>query len=135
MLGFIVKLLYHKGERIAMTLDLKKGEFAMDKKSPIILLMVSCSVLIISIAFCVYSLIDIHRILNELASNPGASGIDYWGLGWGYGICLFGISTLGLILSIVSIRCLEQKKLQYIAIAAMVVFILLLMVSLILFYA
>ncbi|MBR3978939.1 MAG: hypothetical protein IKJ94_04880 [Oscillospiraceae bacterium] len=94
-----------------------------------ILLVASCLVLIVSIIFCVYSIADINRILNELANDPSASGIDYFGIGWGYGICLFAVSVLGFILSWISKKLLQQKILRYITIAAMAVFALLFIIS------
>ena len=78
---------------------------------------------------------DIIRIQNELANAPGASGIDYWGIGWGYGISLFAVSILGLILSWVSKKLLQQKILRNISVIAIVVFVLLIIASLFMFYA
>ena len=106
----------------------------MKRMLSIILLAASCLILIVSIAFCCYGVYDINRTLNELANNPSASGIDYFGVGWGYGICLFAASTLGLILSGISKKLLQQRILQYISIAAMVIFALLLITSFFLFY-
>lgn len=106
----------------------------MKRMLSIILLAASCFFLLVSIVFCFYGVYDINRTLNELANNPSASGIDYMGVGWGYGICLFIASTLGLILSGISKKLLQQKTLQHITIAAMVVFSLLLITSIFLFY-
>ncbi len=106
----------------------------MKKTLSVILLVVSCLVLVVSIAFCIYSVVDINRSLNELANNPSASGIDYLGIGWGYGICLFTVSVLGFILSAVSKKLLQQKSLRYVCIIAMVIFALLLITSIFLFY-
>jgi hypothetical protein len=78
--------------------------------------------------------VDINRILNELVNNPSASGIDYFGIGWGYGICLFTVSVLGFILSAISKKLLQQKSLGYVCIIAMVIFALLLITSIFFFY-
>lgn len=67
-----------------------------------VLLAASCLVLVLSLFVCVYGIWDINRTLEALANNPSASGLDYFGIGWGYGICLFAVSTVGLILSIIS---------------------------------
>ena len=99
-----------------------------------ILLVASCLVLIVSIGFCVYSIVDINRISNELANDLSASGMDYFGIGWGYGICLFTISVLGLLLSGLSKKLLQQKTLRYLTIVAMGVFALLLITAIFLFY-
>lgn len=98
-----------------------------------ILFVVSCLVLIASIAFFVYGVVDINRILNELSNNPSASGIDYLGIGWAYGIGLFVVSILGLIMSGISKKMLQKKILQYASIAEMVAFSLLLVTSIFLF--
>ena len=98
-----------------------------------ILFVVSCLVLIASIAFFVYGVVDINRILNELSNNPGASGIDYLGIGWAYGIGLFVVSILGLIMSGISKKMLQKKILQYASIVEMVAFSLLLVTSIFLF--
>lgn len=100
----------------------------------IILFVVSCLNLVFSIVFCIYSVVGINRILNELANNPSASGIDYLGLGWGYGICLFAASAFGFILSMISKKLWQQKSMRYICITQMVVFTLLLIASIFLFY-
>ncbi|MBR5322573.1 MAG: hypothetical protein IKU48_03410 [Clostridia bacterium] len=106
----------------------------MKRKLSMILFVISCLVLITSIVFCVCSIVDINHILNKLANDPSASGIDYLGIGWGYGIGLFAVSVLGLILSMISKKLLQQKTLRYICIIAMVVFALLLITSVFLFY-
>ena len=98
-----------------------------------ILFVVSCLVLIASIAFFVYGVVDINRILNELSHNPSASGIDYLGIGWAYGIGLFVVSILGLIMSGISKKMLQKKILQYASIVEMVAFSLLLVTSIFLF--
>ena len=98
-----------------------------------ILLVISCLILVVSIVFCIYSVVDINRIYNELANDPSASGIDYFGIGWGYGICLFAVSILGLIISAISKKMLQQKALGYVCIVAMVVFAFLIITSIFLF--
>ena len=98
-----------------------------------ILLVISCLVLIVSIVFCICSVVDINRIYNELSNDPSASGIDYWGIGWGYGICLLAASILGLILSAIGKKLLQQKTLGYVCMIAMVVFSLLIITSIFLF--
>ena len=98
-----------------------------------ILFVVSCLVLIASIAFFVYGVVDMNRILNELSNNPSASGIDYLGIGWAYGIGLFVVSILGLIMSGISKKMLQKKILQYASIVEMVAFSLLLVTSIFLF--
>lgn len=105
----------------------------MKRTLSMILLIVSCLVLVASIVFCIYSFIDINRILNELANDPSASGIDYFGIGWGYGICLFAASVLGLILSAISKKLLQQKIGRYVCIIAIATFIFLIITSICLF--
>ena len=106
----------------------------MKRTLSIILLTLSCLVLIVAIAFCIYSFYDINLVLNELSNTPGTSGIDYMGIGWGYGLVLFATSALGLILSVISKKLLHQKTLQCLTIVAMIIFALLLITSLFLFY-
>ena len=106
----------------------------MKRTLSIILFTLSCLVLIVAIAFCIYSIYDINRVLNELANTPGASGIDYMGIGWGYGLALFATSAFGLILSVISKKILHKKELEYLTIVAMIIFALLLTTSLFLFY-
>jgi len=81
----------------------------MKRLLSISLIVVLCLVLITSVAFFVYSIVDINRIMNELSNDPSASGIDYFGVGWEYGICLFTASFLCLILSGISKKLLQQK--------------------------
>lgn len=63
-----------------------------------------------------------------------ASGIDFMGIGWGYGIILFVLSTLGLILSAVNIKLLSKKALRYTAVAEVVISSILVIVSFFIFY-
>ena len=98
------------------------------------LLVASCLVLIFSIVFFVYGFIDINHTLNELANDPGASSIDSFGIGWGYGVTLFVCSVLGLLLSWISRKLLQQKALRSFSSAAMVVFAFLCIASIYLFY-
>ena len=100
----------------------------------ITLLIISSLVLAVSVVFCVYSVIDINSILNKLANDPSASGIDYFGVGWVYGICLLALSVFGLFLSIISKKILHRKVLQYFSVIEIIVFMLLLITSIFLFY-
>jgi len=106
----------------------------MKRLLSISLIVVLCLVLITSVAFFVYSIVDINRIMNELSNDPSASGIDYFGVGWEYGIGLFALSVFGLILSVISKKLLKQNNLQYISIIGIVGFVILLIASFFLFY-
>ena len=106
----------------------------MKKALSIILLVISCLVLLFSIVFCIYSIVDINRFLNDLANDPGASGIDYFGIGWGYGVVLFVCSVFGFILSCVSRKLLRQKALRSVSLIGMILFALLFIASLCFFY-
>lgn len=99
----------------------------MKKILSLILLATVCLTLIAAIVCCLYGAYDTERTLQELA-GMGASGIDYLGVGWGYGICLFAISLFGLILSIIDIKLL-QDKLVYIPVITTVVFVILTFMS------
>ena len=105
----------------------------MKRLLSISLIVVLCLVLITSVAFFVYSIVDINRIMNELSNDPSASGIDYFGVGWEYGIGSFALSVFGLILSVISKKLLKQKNLQYISIIGIVGFVILLIASFFLF--
>ena len=107
----------------------------MKKTLAILLLVLSCLVLIGSVIFCCYSVYGVNRTLDEVANDSSVSGIDYLGIGWGYGIGLFLLSAFGLILSIISTVLAKQGSLKYISTVAIVLFILLLIVSLGLFFA
>lgn len=91
-------------------------------------------VLVPAVIFCVYGIYEINLTLNELANDLSSSGIDYLGVGWGYGIGLFTVSTLGLVLSIVSTKLLKQKIQRYLSIASTSLFVLLMIISICLFY-
>lgn len=106
----------------------------MKRAAPIILLSASCLVLLGSVVFCIHSICDISRTLHDLANDPNASGIDYFGIGWGAGICLFALSVLGLTLSGLSWKLLRQSALRYVSVATAVVYALLFAASLFLFF-
>ena len=82
------------------------------------LLIVSCLGQIVSVVFCIYCFVSLNCRLDELANKPGASGVDYFGIGMGYGFFLFCASVLGLILSGISTKLSKQKILRYIFDAA-----------------
>ena len=106
----------------------------MKKKTGIVLLIASYLVLFVSLYMCIFSIYDLHRVLEELAGNPGAGGMDYWGLGWGYGMSLFAASTVGLVLSLISKKLLESGMPRNFSRAATGLFLLLDVAAVILFY-
>lgn len=106
----------------------------MKKTISIIIFAVSVLILAALVIACIYGIYDINRTLNELANDPGASGIDYFGIGWGYGIILFALSVPELILLAVNMKLLQQKTLRYISAAGIVISGLLMMASIYLFY-
>jgi hypothetical protein len=106
----------------------------MKRKLSIVPLIIACLVLTGSIVYCFYGIDAINRTLNALSNDPTASGIDYFGIGWGYGISLFALSVLGLILSRISAKQLRQSRLRYASIAVTAAFALLLAASIYLFY-
>lgn len=106
----------------------------MKKVLSIMLLVATGLLLIASLSFCIYSFYDLNCVLAELANAPSASGIDFFGIGWGYGIGLFTISIIGLIVSIINKKVQQQQVLKNISLGAMLVFVLLIVISIFLFY-
>ena len=102
----------------------------------IFLFVIMCLTLLASISFCLYSFFDLNRIADELANNPSASGIDYLGNGWGYGIILFVMSCFGLVVSTISSKLFKYKRTpKYISVASIIIFVLLLMTSISIFFS
>ena len=102
----------------------------MKKCFAVILLILSCLVLFATLSFGLYGLYT----FDELSSQPGTSGIDYFAIALGYSIGMFLFSAVGLLLSIVS-RSLQEKQIPtYIATAVIVIFSLLLLSAVTLFY-
>ena len=99
------------------------------KKASTILFILSLLFVILAVSGSIYAIYDIAQISNNLANDPSASGIDFMGIGWGYGIILFVLSTLGLILSAVT-----KKVLRYTAVAEIAVSAVLIIVSIFIFY-
>lgn len=106
----------------------------MKKVTSTILFVLSLLFVVLSVAGTIYAIYDIDRISNDLANDPSASGIDFMGIGWGYGIVLFTLSVLGLMLSAVNIKLLAKKALRYIAIAEVAVSAVLIIISVFVFY-
>lgn len=104
------------------------------KKASTILFILSLLFVILAVSGTIYAIYDIAQISNNLANDPSASGIDFIGIGWGYGIILFVLSTLGLILSAVNIKQLSKKVLRYTAVAEIAVSAVLIIVSIFIFY-
>ena len=106
----------------------------MKKVLSIILLVAMLLCFIASLCFCIYSFYDLNRVLAELANDPSASGLDYFGLGWGYGIGLFAISIIGLIVSTINKKVQQIQVLKNISLGAIFVFALFIVLSVLLFY-
>lgn len=99
-----------------------------------LLLAATCVLLVGAVLIGVYGIVDTERTLAALANDPAASGMDFMGVGWGYGICLFAVSALGAAVSLVSAK-LQQRKIRRTASqTAAALFFLLLAVSVCLFY-
>ena len=106
----------------------------MKRVLSVILLVAMSLLLIASLCFCIYSFYDLSRVMGELANDPSASGIDYFGLGWGYGICLFALSIIGLIVSVINKKVQQIQVLKNISLGAIFVFALFIVLSVLLFY-
>lgn len=106
----------------------------MKKTISLFVFVLSVIALLLTISCSVYGIIDIHRTLNALAADPAASGADYFGVGWGYGIETFLLSAVGLILSIINIKIAKQKWIRRGSIAAVAVFALLVITAVLMFY-
>lgn len=106
----------------------------MKKVTSTILFVLSLLFAVLSVAGTIYAIYDIDRILNDLANNPSASGIDSMGIGWGYGIVLFALSAIGLALSAVNLKLLSKKVLRYTAVAEVAVSAVLIIISVCIFY-
>ena len=111
-----------------------EGENALKKVLSIIFLVAMSLSFLISLLLSIYSSYDLNRVLVELANDPSVSGIDYFGLGWGYGICLFSISIIGLIVSIINKKLQRQQILKNISLGAIFSFVLFIVLSILLFY-
>lgn len=107
----------------------------MKKSISVILFILSLVVVTLSIAGSIYGICDINRMRNDLANDTSASGIDYMGIGWGYGIILFVASAIALILSAINIKMLKKKSLQYISVAEVFASVILIVTSVFMFYA
>ena len=105
----------------------------MKRVLSIVLLVAMGLLFIASLCFCIYSFYDLNRVLAELANDPSASGIDYFGLGWGYGIYLFAISITGLIVSIINKRVQQIQVVKNISLCAIFAFVLFIVLSVLLF--
>lgn len=106
----------------------------MKKITSTSLFVLSLLLVVLSVVCAIYAIYDIDRISNDLANDPSASGIDFMGIGWGYGIILFVLSIFGLILSAVNIKQLSKKALRYTAVAEIAVSAVLIIVSIFIFY-
>lgn len=90
--------------------------------------------LVACVALCLYGIYTVHQTFTALANTPGASGIDYWGIGWASGVALFILSAIGLLLCALSSKTLRINHCARLRAVSNVLYILLLAVSIILFY-
>lgn len=106
----------------------------MKKAISLILFVIMCLILISSLVFCIYSICAISETYKELANTPGTSGVDYLGIGWEM-IFLFPFAVAGVIISFISKKLQQHKVLKNFSLAAIFIFVLLIIVSIIFFYA
>lgn len=104
----------------------------MRKTITIALFVLICLLLAFDIFSLIYGIIDINNTLDRLASK-GASGIDYFGLGWSLGIGLFLASAVGLILSLVTQGVARIKVIKRITSIMTVAFLVLLATGILVF--
>jgi len=107
----------------------------MKKVLSIILFIMSCIICVSSVGFYIYSINDIERTYYELANTPGVSGIDYWGIGWGYGGILFMASAIGAVFSGVSAKISQPKVQRYGSLILVAMFGVLMLLAICLFYS
>lgn len=107
----------------------------MKRTKPLVLFVLAIITLVLSIVFLVYGLIDINATLQELAINPeDKTALSYFGIGWVAGIGLWFISSIGLVFSIISSKINQNVKINLVSYVLIVVFVLLLVLSSILFF-
>jgi hypothetical protein len=106
----------------------------MNKSASTILFILSVIFAILTVIGTAYAICDITRISNDLTNDLAASGVDFMGIGWGYGIVLFALSAIVLILSAVSIKLLSNKALRYTAVAEVILSAVLIVASVFIFY-
>lgn len=106
----------------------------MKKTISIILASICIIILLISIAFSIYGIVGINQRINELNNTPGSSGVDYWLIGMGDGIILFLLSVVGGVISAVSTKVAYCKTVNYISTIAVILFVVLLFISIFIFY-
>ncbi|MBQ6818155.1 MAG: hypothetical protein IJP35_00925 [Clostridia bacterium] len=102
----------------------------MKKALSIILLTVMGLLLMASLCLCIGFACEWTRLTND----PGASGLDYFGVGWGYGIVLFVVSVVGIIVAAISRKVQQQRVLKNISLGAVLAFVLLVFVAVGIFY-
>ena len=105
------------------------------KKIAVILTVLSILILLVANAFCVYSVYELIQEFNALENDPEKGGMDYFGLGWGYAVVLFGISVLGGATAAVSVELSAPKsKSYYVSIYTAAAYLLPLGASIVLFF-
>lgn len=73
--------------------------------------------------FAISGIIDVQKNLDKLAATPGASGVDY--LGVGADVLVFGviaISIIGFIFSIISCKISQNRVMSIISYIALACF-------------
>ncbi len=106
----------------------------MKKFFSILFFILSIVIIVLDISFAVYAMIDLQNTLDVLASTPGTSGADYLGVGWLFGIGLFLISVVGLIFSLAGAKITQKHRIKVVLYCMSAFFILLLLLSAIVFY-
>lgn len=97
-----------------------------------ILLVVTSIFCLAASAFCVA---DFAAYYNSVQDNPASRGIDFFMIGMGHGLALFGLSVMGFVCSIVLKLIRKTKFIKIYSIVGMVFFAALFVVAAFIFWA
>ncbi len=80
-------------------------------------------VFVFDIYFAISRAIDVQRNLDKLAATPGASGVDYLGVGvFNLVLGVIAISIIGLVFAIVSCKISRNRAMSIISYSALTCF-------------
>lgn len=81
-----------------------------------IFLILSFGAFVYNLFFSILGGIEIKSAFDKLAATPGASGVDYWGVGADiYILFVIAFSIIGIILSIISCKIAFNRVMRIIS--------------------
>lgn len=106
----------------------------MQEKRALVFFVISCAFLLVAVLLCACAVLDIVFTLDRIANDPTVGEIDYVGVAWGHALAVLLTSVIGLIVTFIAKHFQTNDLIRFILLFVIFLFIVLIALSLFLFY-